>query len=282
MLTYFHRGACKPPQELIDIVVDYIRNDYKILLNCSLASRLFLPSSRFHLFQELHLQASRCHLFFDLLESPLSTITHIQLITLDFEKIFNPDILSILTRVQFLRGLHSLSLKNLKIKRYVNLDGEITGFVDLKKLTITHSCFPDVFNMFNIISKFKGIEHLWLARLDFKGNPGRTPTDIGHLVTRKYTNTVPTWRILELYGSEPGPDFFRFLTAQPDTITLQTVVLTLLDSEDFIAAGKFLRVCSELKYLELQLAPSRLGTSAPLYCFGVHRNEPAFPYHDVR
>ena len=67
-------------QELIDIIVDYAHNDFGTLLNCSLASRVFLPSSRFHLFKRRRLRFSQWAHFFDLIKSPLSTITRIRTI----------------------------------------------------------------------------------------------------------------------------------------------------------------------------------------------------------
>jgi hypothetical protein len=42
-------------QELIDIIIDHAHNDHDVLLNCSLASRIFLASSRLYLFERLRL-----------------------------------------------------------------------------------------------------------------------------------------------------------------------------------------------------------------------------------
>ncbi|KAL6305980.1 hypothetical protein BKA93DRAFT_730135, partial [Sparassis latifolia] len=41
------------PNELIDRIIDFLWNDRKALHNCALACRLFLPSSRYHLFSHI-------------------------------------------------------------------------------------------------------------------------------------------------------------------------------------------------------------------------------------
>jgi hypothetical protein len=167
--------------------VDYAHDDRGSLLNCSLASRLFLPSARFYLFERLHLQSSTWARFFDLIESPLSTITRIWFIGLDFEdnrmdflstlpwppRPTGLELLSIMTRLQGL-GLRSVLLRNMKIEQYINLDSEITGFDDLKQLTITRGHFPDPSHMFDIILKFKAVDHLCMRQSIFSCELKRT------------------------------------------------------------------------------------------------------------
>jgi len=182
-------------QELIDIIVDHTHNDRSTLLNCSLASRLFLSSSRFHLFERLHLQFPRWAHFFDLLESPLSTIAHVRFIRLDFED-NDTDLFAITTRLHGLR-LHSLSLANMRIEQCIDLDGEIIGFGDLKQLTVTRGYFPNPSHMFDIMSKFKCVEHLCLRLPSFNRNLAGTSAD--HHLSVTHSSTVLFWRILELH-----------------------------------------------------------------------------------
>ena len=86
-------------QELIDIIVDYAHDDRGSLLNCSLASRLFL------LLLSLRTAASPVLNT----ESPLSTITRIWFIGLDFED-NRMDFLSTLPQPPRPTGLELLSI----------------------------------------------------------------------------------------------------------------------------------------------------------------------------
>jgi hypothetical protein len=245
--------------ELIDLIVDFAHDDRSILLNCSLVSGVFLLSSRFHLFERLHLRHLQWTHFFNLLESPLSTITHIRYMILDFE--YNhADLHSIFIRLQGL-GLHSILLARMQIENSINLDWDITGFTGLKTLTITRGYFPNPSYMFDIALKFKSVEHLRILQPNFNRTLARTSAPDRHLsVTCNFT--VPLWRILELHFWAPASETFIWLTMQPGLLALQNIAMTGLYSEDFVSAGKFLRSLGpRLNYLELQLPSTPLGMS---------------------
>lgn len=245
-------GTRKAPailcQELIDIIVDYNHSDHATLISCSLTSHLFLPSSRFHLFSRLCLRPSQWTPFFDLLESSLSTITHVQFIKIDFER-GGPELLSILTRLQGLR-LHSLLLANMQIRQHTDFEWELTGFVGLKKLIIKRSVFSTPSNMFHIISKFSSVEHLFICQTDYTGD---IATSDHHAVTR---NSIPlSWRTFELHCWSDCAGVLTWLTVQPDILALRTVVLTGLMVANWKPVGNLLRALgARLEYLELQLA----------------------------
>ncbi|KIM76156.1 hypothetical protein PILCRDRAFT_656109 [Piloderma croceum F 1598] len=250
--------------ELIDLIVDFVHDDRSILLNCSLVSGVLLLSSRFHLFERLHLRHLQWTHFFNLLESPLSTITHIRYMILDFE--YNhADLHSIFIRLQGL-GLHSILLARMQIENSINLDWDITGFTGLKSLTITRGYFPDPSYMFDIALKFKSVEHLRISHPNFNPALARTSAPDRHLpVTRN--STVPLWRILELHFWAPAsaPETFIWLTMQPGLLALQNIAMTGLYSEDFVSAGKYLRYLGpQLNYLEMQLPPTPLEQDSDL------------------
>jgi hypothetical protein len=248
-------GTRKPvlSPELIDVIVDFSHNDRKVLLNCGLVSGVFLLSSRFHLFEQLHLRHSQWTFFFNLLESPLCTITHVRHMTLDFED-NRVDLLSIFIRLQGL-GPRSLVLARMQIEDCINSDREITGFAGLKKLTITRGNFPNPSHMFDIVLKFKSVEHLRILQ----PNLNSTLSDRHLPVTR--SSTVLLWKILELDFWAPASETLIWLTMQP-LLALQHIAMTRLCSQDFASAGKFLRSLSrQLVYLELQLPWTPLGMS---------------------
>ena len=247
-------------QELIDMVVDYAYNDHDTLLNCSLASPLFLPSSRFHLFEELHLLSSRWAHFFDLLKSPLSTITRIQFVGLDFED-NRPDFHFVLTSLRGL-GLLSITLANMRVEQCINLNWEIIGFSNLNQLTIKGGYFLDASHMFDIVSKFKSVEHLRLRQPMFNHTLTDTPTDHGcHDYSVDPKSPVRLWRTFELHNWDLACAPLFWLTLQSNISGLQTIVLTELESEDFALVGKLLRTLGpQLNYLELQLLTITFST----------------------
>ncbi|KAK0482703.1 hypothetical protein IW261DRAFT_1049791 [Armillaria novae-zelandiae] len=57
------------PQELLDAIIDKLQLDRKSLIACSLASRAFLPRTRFHLFRKIVLNETFCQHFHKLLVS---------------------------------------------------------------------------------------------------------------------------------------------------------------------------------------------------------------------
>ena len=243
-------------QELIDIIIDHAHDDRDVLLNCSLASRIFLPSTRLYLFERLHLQASHWDDFFNLLRLPLATITHVQFITLNFESRSHPDPLSVITYLHGLR-LYSIALVNMHVRNQNYLDHEFTGFDDLRRLHITHGYFTNPIQMFDIISKFTGVEHLCLGPLDFTHNIVAPSTN-----DHPHKSTAHFWKIFEQHDLAAHFEILVWLTQQPDLSALQTIALTGLEAQDFDVVGKLLRALgSQLKYLELQLPGTRIGMS---------------------
>ncbi|KAF9566522.1 hypothetical protein CPC08DRAFT_100091 [Agrocybe pediades] len=62
------------PQETLEHIIDYLHDDRRTLLTCSLVASKFLPASRYHLFSEVTLVATRLCGFFELLDPPWSSI----------------------------------------------------------------------------------------------------------------------------------------------------------------------------------------------------------------
>ncbi|KAI0343850.1 hypothetical protein BDW22DRAFT_1356426 [Trametopsis cervina] len=68
-------GGVQIPQELVDYVVDFLHNDARSLVACSLVSHAFVPGSRFHLFATFHIKDDR--VLTGLLDgSPYATARH--------------------------------------------------------------------------------------------------------------------------------------------------------------------------------------------------------------
>ncbi|KAI0700284.1 hypothetical protein BC835DRAFT_1412089 [Cytidiella melzeri] len=52
-------NSAQLPQELLDYIVDFLHDDARSLVSCSLASRSFVPGSRLHLFGTFHIKDDR-------------------------------------------------------------------------------------------------------------------------------------------------------------------------------------------------------------------------------
>lgn len=239
-------------QELIDVIVDYAHNDFDTLLSCSLASRHFVPSSRYHLFERMRLLSSQWTDFFDIIESPLSTITRVRIARADFKN-QSQDLRSIMTRLQNLRP-HSLSLANIQLEQSLDLCWETTGFSDLTRLTIIRSLFSNPFHLIDMISRLGALKHLCLFHLYFHSSKTVEPSSgyDHHIMGRK--PTVPLLRTFELHFSSCVPEILALTQTQLDISALHTVALTPLYSKSLAPVGKFLRVLGPLLiHLELQL-----------------------------
>ncbi|KDR68390.1 hypothetical protein GALMADRAFT_231355 [Galerina marginata CBS 339.88] len=64
------------PQETLEEIVDFLHDDRRALLACSLASTRCLPVSRYHLFSEVKLVSTKLCRFLELLDSPWSSIAN--------------------------------------------------------------------------------------------------------------------------------------------------------------------------------------------------------------
>jgi hypothetical protein len=62
------------PAELTDRIIDFLHSDRQALATCALVCKSWIPSSRFHLFEKLHINHKTTRTFMGLLHSNHSTI----------------------------------------------------------------------------------------------------------------------------------------------------------------------------------------------------------------
>lgn len=238
-------------QELIDMVVDYAHNNFNTLISCSLASRHFVQCSRYHLFERLRLSSSRLVDFFDVIESPISTITRVRIVRVDFDR-RSHDFSSIITRLQILRP-HSLSLTNMGREQTLDLDLDTAGFSDLKRLTITRSIFSELSLTIDMVSKLRALEHLCLFHAYFDCYTIKhSPADDHYLVGR--SSPAPLLKTFELHFCNRIPEIFASIQTHLDVSALHTVAFSDVTSRRLATVGAFLRGLGPLLiHLELQL-----------------------------
>jgi hypothetical protein len=72
--SYTATTMTRIPAELTDRIIDFLHSDKKTLATCALVCKSWIPSSRFHLFEKLHINHETTRTFMDLLQSNNSTI----------------------------------------------------------------------------------------------------------------------------------------------------------------------------------------------------------------
>lgn len=195
--------------------------------------------------------------FLNIVESPLSTITHIHIVRVEGQGL---DLHSIMTRLQHLRP-HSLSLAEMQCMQCNGLDQKITGFCDLTRLTIMRSSFPGPFVFIDMISKLRALKHLCLFHLYFRVDHDtvkHSSADDHYLV--EHSSTAPSLETLELHFCSI-PEVLALVQTRLDISALHNVAFTDVTLRSLAPVGRFL--CSLgplLIHLELQLAEDSVLT----------------------
>jgi hypothetical protein len=243
MLTQISRFAVMSfllslPQELIEMIIDFLFDDKQTLKACSLASRAFLAASRLHLFAHIHLEEDtdnhpRFAQFLSFVGSSSSIVT--------FVRSLRVELIGRSTHYD-MRNLHTLpQLKSLSVKgsmfdsslslypllspepwcrQITNLSMENQGF----------SCF-DEFAAF--ITLFTSLEQLTMNNMLWY-----------HTAPARDLHRLPsTLRILELQSCGFF-QLFNWLLFHDPMPSLHTIALTSQDSNEFIA--KTNKLCSSL------------------------------------
>ncbi|GJE87456.1 hypothetical protein PsYK624_035390 [Phanerochaete sordida] len=106
------------PQELVDMVIDYLHKDTKALVSCSLVARSWAPSSHYHLFYEIQLgraDTKEGSQFLQLLEKSISLRESVRVVLLWGASIcVCPD--ALLSLLNSFPNLHSLRMYGVTCK----------------------------------------------------------------------------------------------------------------------------------------------------------------------
>jgi hypothetical protein len=145
------------PTEIHDMIVDHLHSDKYALAACALASRDWLPSSRYHLFHSISLGPSSSKRFLSLLRSPCCTILpFVRALNLeeglgkyasDDDRWLKSDATGCLKRLSCLRclQLRNVEWEGLELEAQADLMAMFRGITDLEMYGANFESFGRIF-----------------------------------------------------------------------------------------------------------------------------------------
>ncbi|KAK0499174.1 hypothetical protein EDD18DRAFT_64795 [Armillaria luteobubalina] len=154
------------PQEIIDAIIDELK-DYKYdLKSCSLTCRSFVPQTRIHLFASIELSSNRrCQQFMAMRSSsPHDHLSaHIRSLTINFRRsdLTARHLLNVITNLT----VHHITLEHLN---WSNLTSDMqkalcTSFPQIHSISLIHTIFPDYPTVYGFLSGFPELKNLSLS-----------------------------------------------------------------------------------------------------------------------
>ncbi|KAK0184480.1 hypothetical protein F5146DRAFT_239897 [Armillaria mellea] len=153
------------PQEIIDAIIDELK-DYKYdLKSCSLTCRSFVPQTRVHLFTSIELSSNRqCQKFMAMRSSsPYDLSAYIRSLTINFRRsvLTSRHLLDVTTNLT----VHRITLEHLN---WGNLTSDMqrtlcTSFPHLRSISLIHTIFRDYQTVCGFMSGFPELQNLSLS-----------------------------------------------------------------------------------------------------------------------
>jgi len=257
------------PSELIDEIIDRINADIYSLMTCSTVSKAWLPRSRHHIFGRLCLQPSTSAKFFELVDSPLSTIApYVRHLVLTRTyggggQLWFP---GVLPRLITFTALLSCTLT---LANFVPFKGDLTpifasSFRLLSHLALSRCRFKSFAQFTDVMCACPNLESF--ASTDLSWNADDAFSDPKHIRLSRH----PLLRALNLCGDGKGAvlNWLR-LGASPPRVS--RLVITWLYLEDPECFGAFLRALGpSLVDLEMTVHSENSIPSRPVRYDALH------------
>ncbi|KAK0199365.1 hypothetical protein DFS33DRAFT_239057 [Desarmillaria ectypa] len=153
------------PQEIVDTIIDELKDYKHDLKSCSLTCRSFVPQTRVHLFTSVELSSNRrCKKFMAMRSSsPSDLSTYIRSLTINFRR-------SDLTSQNLLDAITSLTVHRITLEHlnWGNLTQDMqqalcTSFPHLRSISLVHTTFPDYQAVCGFMSGFPELKDLSLS-----------------------------------------------------------------------------------------------------------------------
>jgi hypothetical protein len=240
------------PTELIDYIVDYLSDEPRALINCAMASRLFIPRSRRHLYGAIHLdQRSDVRAFFALLDSPSCSITpfvhHLDIQDAPDELLTSKWVTEYLPRFKPFVAVKSLRLQNLRWDPFI-WDQLISTFRQIRELEMSHVEFEFFHQIAVVLCAFPALERVGLYQS--QGIHPSLPLPLGPQISSDLC-PPPGLKSLEIAAFFIQP-MFEWLLTQSAPSTVDTIYLAAADAAHVSSAGDYLKILgSSLKHLHL-------------------------------
>ncbi|SJL13251.1 uncharacterized protein ARMOST_16690 [Armillaria ostoyae] len=153
------------PQEIIDVIIDKLKDYKHDLKSCSLTCRSFVPQTRVHLFTSIELSSNgRCQKFMAMRSSsPYDLSAYIRSLTISFRRsdLTSKHLLDVMTNLT----VHHITLEHLN---WGNLTSDMQGalrtsFPHLRSISLIHTIFPDYQTVSGFMSGFLELKDLSLS-----------------------------------------------------------------------------------------------------------------------
>ncbi|KIJ96975.1 hypothetical protein K443DRAFT_681875 [Laccaria amethystina LaAM-08-1] len=223
------------PIEIVEVIIDHLHNDNEALKACSLVSRRWVFSSRYHLVYPIKLHHKNITDFLDLLQSPCSkiapSIRDLSFISIVQERNWMPSALSTIEK-------HLTHVKNLTLHgvRWSRLDSTTTtsffrGFQSVTHLTVKAGAFSSFSQCVEFICSFPALTTLTANKCQWDSNTAAPPSPRFTLSRRLTTLAIDT----------PPNTLTQWLTNQPCARTLRKVSIEFIDTDHGTSVRNFLR-----------------------------------------
>jgi hypothetical protein len=242
------------PNEVTDVIVDFLHDDIKALGTCCLISRAFIPSSRYHLYKELTLDDKSSRELLGILSSPFCTIipfVHtlcVKLLPRWPDETWKKTTIPQLRKLSNARTLH-LCGEPLGWKRHASKIGAdlLPLFAWLTELKITTGRFESFAQFVDVLCAWPSLECLYIGQVDLLTPSFPAPTLQHH---RLATNI----RFLHIRDLPELDRFLSFLLLYEAELSIHTLVLTTYTIFNIPLINTFLRALGPaLKTLTLSM-----------------------------
>ena len=223
------------PAELVDTIIDFSHSDHCTLAKCSLVSKMWLPTSRLHLFEHVKLTSANFAAFLALFDTVhCSLLPYIHTVTM-----FGAGWKSLqaaITCLTILKELETLCL--VKVTLQPGRPTPISGFHNLKALDMSQAIFETFTHLTGVVASFPFIERLRIDNSEWHSSPGES-----------LAVAPSTLRAVDIGRCSKTPIFHWLIGSAPDLIT---VSLSLFRTTEIRPAVQYLRYLGpSLEHLEL-------------------------------
>jgi len=255
------------PQELVDIIIDYLHSDQDALCNCALVCKNWIPSSRFHLSVKTghSYLISRSYIeFLRLLDAPSCTLVpFLRRLVIQDERDDCFQACEVSHLLHQLPALHSISVQLWHCdKTWHEASGLFSGFTKITDVSIGGTYFDEFNDFLDFACSFPSLKSLHLFDLEWDEDQV-LPTSI----------PIPrTLRMLhmETYACKPVLNWLMSSSKMP---ALDTFRMTRASCHELPWIGDFLGMLGDtLLHLELDFWAEEM-----LVVDGKSQRHPLFP-----
>lgn len=153
------------PQEIVDAIINELKDYKHDLKSCSLTCRSFVPQTRVHLFTSIELSSdSRCQKFMVMRSSsPYDLSSYIRSLTINFRRsdLTSRHLLDVMANLT----VHHITLEHLNWGKLTSdMQGALcNSFPHLRSVSLIHTIFPDYPTVCGFMSGFPEFKNLSLS-----------------------------------------------------------------------------------------------------------------------